>query len=176
MTAAAAFLDRDGTINQRPAPHRYVASLDEFRWLPGAVEGLAALAAAGLALVVVSNQRGVARGLVSWEALAAIEREIQERLRPHGARISSFRYCPHELGDGCECRKPRPGMLLSAAAELDLELARSWMIGDAPSDVQAGAAAGCRTVLIGEGGPDAQPTLRAADLREASLRLLASGP
>jgi D-glycero-D-manno-heptose 1,7-bisphosphate phosphatase len=173
MTSTAAFLDRDGTINERPVPHRYVEAAENFRWLPGAAEGLTRLARAGLSLVIVSNQRGIARGLVSWRTLGLIESEIQRELRSRGTEIASFRYCPHALADDCDCRKPRPGMLLDAARELDLDLARSWMIGDTGSDVQAGIAAGCRTVLIGEQENSPRPSLRAADLLEASELVLA---
>jgi D-glycero-D-manno-heptose 1,7-bisphosphate phosphatase len=174
MSQPAVFVDRDGTINERPAPHRYIESVAEFRWLPGALAGLTRLGRAGFPLIVVSNQRGVARGRVSWEALASIESEIQNLLRPRGAEISVFRYCPHGLDDGCECRKPKPGLIRAAAEELGIDLAQSWMIGDADSDVQAGLAAGCQTVLIGREAGAVQPTICAANLLEASDRLLAS--
>jgi D-glycero-D-manno-heptose 1,7-bisphosphate phosphatase len=176
MSSAAAFVDRDGTINVRPKPHCYVESPSEFRWLPGAVEGLVRLANAGLRLVVVSNQRGVARGLVSEQTLRTIEAEIQDRLMRSGAEIAEFRYCPHELTEGCDCRKPRPGMLLAAAQTLDLDLSSSWMIGDAGSDVQAGVAAGCRTVLIGAEDRSTRATIYATDLLDASEQLLALTP
>ena len=103
-------------------------------------------------LAVVSNQRGVARGLVSHETLTAIEAEIQAALAPHGVQIAAFRYCPHELDGGCDCRKPKPGMILALAGELQIDLARSWMIGDSVSDVEAGRAAGTRTALIATAG------------------------
>jgi D-glycero-D-manno-heptose 1,7-bisphosphate phosphatase len=129
-----------------------VTSLEQLAWLPGAIEGAAALAHAGFVLAVVSNQRGIARGLLSPETLSAIEGRLQAALAPHGVAIEAFRYCPHELDAGCDCRKPKPGMLLELAASLDLDLARSWMIGDAASDIQAGRAAGTRTALIADAG------------------------
>jgi D-glycero-D-manno-heptose 1,7-bisphosphate phosphatase len=150
MTARAAFLDRDGTLNVRPNPHEYVRSTDEFRWLPGASEGAARLASAGFTLIVVSNQRGIARGLVTELVLHEIEQVIQSDLADRGCRVACFRYCPHDLAEGCECRKPKPGLLLAAAAELGLDLHRSWMIGDSETDVQAGHAAGCRAALVAE--------------------------
>jgi D-glycero-D-manno-heptose 1,7-bisphosphate phosphatase len=103
-------------------------------------------------LAVVSNQRGIARGLVSMATLGEIELEIQSRLRERGVEIAAFRYCPHELDAGCDCRKPAPGMLLELSRTLELDLARCWMIGDADSDVGAGRAAGCRTALIDAAG------------------------
>ena len=113
----AAFLDRDGTLNVRPAPHDYVRRAGDFAWLDGAAEGAARLAAGGFALAVVSNQRGVARGLVEPQVLRDIEQLIQRRLAELGCAIEAFRYCPHERDAGCDCRKPAPGMLLWLAAE-----------------------------------------------------------
>ncbi len=161
----AAFLDRDGTLNTRPPPHEYLTTADAFEWLPGAREGAARLSEAGYLLTVVSNQRGVARGLLTVETLRAIEERIQDGLRPLGARIDAFRYCIHELDAACCCRKPEPGMLLDLARELDLDLRRSWMIGDSESDVEAGRRAGCRTALVGE---TASPTMT-AEVRGATL-------
>ncbi len=144
----AAFVDRDGTINVQPREHEYVTSLSDFTWLPGAARGLARLDGAGFGLVVVSNQRGVARGLVSPQVISQIEALIQRELAHHGSHIIAFRYCFHDEWERCDCRKPRPGMLLDAARELDLDLERSWMIGDSASDIAAGRAAGCRTASV----------------------------
>jgi D-glycero-D-manno-heptose 1,7-bisphosphate phosphatase len=126
------------------------------------------LAGAGLPLVVVSNQRGISRGLVSDETLREIEFEIQTALGAYGHRVSAFRYCPHGLDEQCDCRKPRPGLLRDAAEDLRLDLSRSWMIGDSDADVQAGQTAGCRTILLtGESGSHeltARSLLEAADI------------
>ena len=168
MSRPAAFLDRDGTINRRPPPHQYVARIEEFELLPGAVEGIARLAECGYVLVVASNQRGLARGMVEEDLLRETEATLQKALRPHGAEIARFHYCPHDLDEDCGCRKPLPGMLLRAADELDLDLGDSWMIGDSVSDVEAGAAAGCRTAAIGSEAAAGDPTLTAASLREAA--------
>ena len=170
---AAVFLDRDGTINVRARPHQYVRGPEEFEWLPGAVEGIVALAAAGFPLVVVSNQRGVQRGVLSRGDLRAIEELIQAALAPHGCGIEAFRYCLHGLDAGCACRKPRPGLLIDAAAELGLDLASSWMIGDSEEDIAAGRAVGCRVVRIGEGSRDdvcCAPSLHDAATLIISLR------
>jgi histidinol-phosphate phosphatase family protein len=163
-----AFLDRDGTLNPRPPEHDYVRRPDEFSWLPGAAEGVARLARAGFALAVVSNQRGIARGLVSAAVLEDIEERIQQELSVHGCRIDAFRYCPHESDAGCACRKPAPGMLLELARELDLDLERSWMIGDSEDDVLAGLAAGCRSARITTSGAGSRADVVAGSLYEAS--------
>jgi D-glycero-D-manno-heptose 1,7-bisphosphate phosphatase len=166
----AAFLDRDGTLNERPPEHEYVTRVEDFRLLPGAVEAMASLASCGYELVVVSNQRGLARGLVTEEVLREIEEVLQGALEPHGARIAGFHYCPHELEENCECRKPKPGLLLDAAAERDLDLGASWMLGDSDSDVAAGAAAGCRTAYLGD-DPGVEATIRAPSLPEAAAAI-----
>lgn len=159
------FLDRDGTLNVRPPLHSYLTSAADFAWIPGAREGVARLAAAGYVLTVVSNQRGVGRGLVTKAVLHAIEERIQRDLAAEGCAIERFRYCFHLGEDDCGCRKPRPGMILDLAGELDLDLKESWVIGDAPSDVAAGRAAGCRTALVGDARATADlcaPSLAAA--------------
>jgi D-glycero-D-manno-heptose 1,7-bisphosphate phosphatase len=168
VTRAAAFLDRDGTLNVRPSEHEYLANASEFVWLPGAREALARLHRAGYVLAVVSNQRGVARGSIAASALDEIEARIQHDLAGYGCRVEAFRYCLHDVDAGCECRKPRPGMLLELAHELDLDLARSWMIGDAESDVMAGQAAGCRTAFLGTLQAAVAADVVAASLDEAS--------
>lgn len=165
------FLDRDGTINVKPAPHEYVTSPRDFVWLPGVVPGLARLAKAGFALTVVSNQRGVARGLVAPSTLREIEARIQSDLARYDCAVEAFRYCIHDLQDGCECRKPKPGMILDLARELDLDLAQSWLIGDSEDDIKAGAVAGCRTALIGESSMEVAPDIVAGSLAEASARI-----
>jgi D-glycero-D-manno-heptose 1,7-bisphosphate phosphatase len=168
MSRPAVFLDRDGTLNTRPPAHHYLCSADEFEWLPRAAEGAARLARWGYALAVVSNQRGLAQGLVSAAVLREIEERIQLGLSGYGCRVEAFRYCPHELDEGCACRKPEPGMLLELARDLDLDLSRSWMIGDSEEDVLAGQAAGCRSALIGALPLQSRPHLMAGSLYEVS--------
>jgi D-glycero-D-manno-heptose 1,7-bisphosphate phosphatase len=168
VSRRAAFLDRDGTLNVRPPEHGYVTSAAEFAWLPGAANGAARLASAGYVLAVVSNQRGVARGLVDAATLRGLEDVIQRTLAQHGCAAEAFRYCLHDEGAECSCRKPRPGMILGLARELDLDLRRSWMIGDSASDVMAGQAAGCRTALVGSAPERCEPDLLAASLDVAS--------
>jgi D-glycero-D-manno-heptose 1,7-bisphosphate phosphatase len=154
----AVFLDRDGTINVRAAEHEYIRDVRDFSWLPGALEGMVGLARAGLPLIVVSNQRGVSRGLVTVDTLRNIEGLIQDAMGVHGCHVEAFRYCVHNLDACCECRKPKPGLLRSAAAEMQLDLDRSWMIGDTDDDVEAGLAAGCTTIQLTHAPSSAQHT------------------
>jgi D-glycero-D-manno-heptose 1,7-bisphosphate phosphatase len=140
---------------------------EDFHVIDDAVDGMRRLAECGYVLVVASNQRGVARGMIEPEVLRATEDALQGELAPHSAHIEGFYYCPHEIEEKCDCRKPKPGLLLRAAAELDLDLSRSWMIGDSATDVEAGRAAGCRTAYLGTDG-SASATLTAPSLREAA--------
>jgi D-glycero-D-manno-heptose 1,7-bisphosphate phosphatase len=173
LTRAAAFLDRDGTLNERPEPHHWVTDMSEFRILPGTVEGLTRIARCNLALVVVSNQRGLTRGAVTQELLRATEAAIQRELAPHGVRIDGFYYCPHEVEANCECRKPKPGLLLRAAEDLGLDLSASWMIGDSQTDIQAGRAAGCKTLLLGS--RDGGSATAVADSLPSAAEVVCSG-
>jgi D-glycero-D-manno-heptose 1,7-bisphosphate phosphatase len=172
VSRPAVFLDRDGTLNVRPAEHCYLTSTDAFTWLPGAQRGAARLAKAGYVLAVASNQRGVARGLVEPSVLTAVEALIQSGLARHDCAITAFRYCPHEESAHCHCRKPKPGLLLDLARDLELDLSRSWMIGDSETDVLAGQAAGCRTVLIGSAPQTCEPDLIAPSLDVASALIV----
>src|SRR5689334_22943791 len=144
----AVFLDRDGVINQKAPNGQYVTRWEDFHLLPGVVEGIAQLNRAGLRVIVVTNQRCVARGLLTEMELNKLHRRMSEDLAEAGATIDAIYYCPHELEPSCDCRKPAPGMLLEAARFHCLDLAASWMIGDSDSDLQAGKNAGCRTVRL----------------------------
>jgi D-glycero-D-manno-heptose 1,7-bisphosphate phosphatase len=172
VSERAAFLDRDGTLNVRPPEHGYVTSVADFTWLPGAANGAARLAAGGYVLAVASNQRGLARGLIDMATLRALEAVIQRKLAEHGCAIEAFGYCPHDEDAQCSCRKPRPGMILRLARDLDLDLRRSWMIGDSESDVLAGQAAGCRAALVGATPERCEPDLVAASLDAASALIV----
>jgi D-glycero-D-manno-heptose 1,7-bisphosphate phosphatase len=175
VSRSAAFLDREGTVNVRPPPHEYVTRPEDFTWLPGAREGIVRLARSGYAVAIVSNQRGVARGLVSEWVVYEIENRIQRDLAHLGCRIEAFRYCFHDVDEGCECRKPRPGMLLDLAESLDLDLMRSWMIGDMESDVQAGKAAGCLTVRLAQPSVPTSADLVFPSLDQASRAIADAG-
>jgi D-glycero-D-manno-heptose 1,7-bisphosphate phosphatase len=152
---SAVFLDRDGVVIE---DSHYVGDPSRIKLLPGAEETIAALNRAGWKVVIVTNQSGVARGLFSFDSVGAVHDRITMLLRPIQARIDAYFFCPHhpdadvlEFRAECDCRKPKPGLLRRAAKELGLDLAKSWMIGDRLTDLEAGAAAGCRTVLVRTG-------------------------
>ncbi|MHB2022611.1 MAG: D-glycero-alpha-D-manno-heptose-1,7-bisphosphate 7-phosphatase [Mycobacteriales bacterium] len=154
MTAAV-FLDRDGTLNAKPEEGAYLSDPAGLRLLPGAGPALRRINEAGWPVFLVTNQRGIARGLMSQAQAAAVNARLAQLLAAAGARLDGVYVCPHGQGE-CDCRKPAPGLLLRAAREHpEVELARSVMVGDTESDVAAGAAAGTRTVRL---GPPGTPT------------------
>jgi len=144
----AAFLDRDGVINRKPLEGEYVTCWEEMQLLPGVSHAIGLLNRAGFRVIVVTNQRCVAKGLVSTAVLEAMHQRMCEELAEKGAHIAEIYYCPHEFNPACSCRKPLPGMLLSAARKHDIDLATSWMIGDSEIDVEAGRNAGCKTARV----------------------------
>jgi D-glycero-D-manno-heptose 1,7-bisphosphate phosphatase len=144
----AVFLDRDGTLNRAAAPGDYVSAAFELELLDGAATAVALFARAGYLCVVVSNQRGVALGQMTDEDLAAVDARLRDLVAIGGAELNATYYCTHGLDDGCDCRKPLPGLIMRAARELDIELAASWMVGDSKTDAEAGARAGCRTLRV----------------------------
>jgi len=145
----AAFLDRDGVINRKAlTEEEYVTCWEEMRILPGVAQAIALLNRAGFLVIVVSNQRSVAKGLITEAELNSIHQRMCDELAGAGATIHGVYYCPHELEPACDCRKPQPGMLLRAARVHDIDLSVSWMIGDSDKDVEAGKSAGCRTVRV----------------------------
>lgn len=148
MKNRAAFLDRDGVINRKPPGDGYVTRWEDLRFLPGVAKSIALLNHADFRVIVVSNQRCVARGLVTPQALDSIHQRMCDWLASAGARIDAVYYCPHETLPPCNCRKPAPGMLLTAAREHQVDLAASWMIGDSGIDIEAGRNAGCKTVRL----------------------------
>lgn len=162
MARPAVFLDRDGVIIENRAD--YVRSWDDVAFLPGALAALAALGRGPWAVVIVTNQSAVGQGILSQEAAEAINARLVTAVRAAGGRIDAVYLCPHTDADGCSCRKPAPGLLRRAAAELDLDLGRSVMIGDALSDVLVGRAAGVgRAALVRTGRGAAQEKLPAAE-------------
>jgi histidinol-phosphate phosphatase family protein len=168
------FLDKDGTllvdVPYNADPRRVILA-------DGALDSLLRLAARDWRLFVVTNQPGVGMGLFGEEALERVERRIRELLAP--VPIAGFYYCPHRRDAGCDCRKPGTGLLLRAAREHGVSLADSWMVGDILDDVEAGRRAGCRTVLIDNGGetewkagPLRAPHRRARGMRDAVERII----
>lgn len=143
-------LDRDGVLNRKPPRAEYVRSPAEWEWLPGALQALALLQGAGYRVVIVSNQAGVARGAMTEADLHGVHDAMKADVARAGGRIDALYYCPHGWDEGCECRKPRPGMLFQAQRDLDLDLSRTLFIGDDDRDGQAADAAGCRFAQVTE--------------------------
>lgn len=164
------FFDRDGIVNASPGPG-YVERWEDFRLLPDFVAALRLVRAAGFAAVIVTNQRGVARGIMSQAAVDRIHANLRVQLvAQHGLDLDAIKVCPHERGV-CDCRKPQPGMLLAAARELGLDLGRSWLIGDSESDVEAAHRAGCRALRIAGGPVESRAEIVAPDWPAALARL-----
>jgi D-glycero-D-manno-heptose 1,7-bisphosphate phosphatase len=144
----AVFLDRDGVINRKPPEGEYVTRWEDLELLPGVAEAITVLAKAGFLVIVVSNQRCVAKGLLTVRELDSIHQRMCDKLAGVGAVITDVYYCPHDAHPPCDCRKPAPGMLLAAVRNHEIDLAGSWMVGDSDTDVEAGKKAGCRTARI----------------------------
>ncbi len=152
----AVFLDRDGVINRKLPEDQYVCNHEEFDLLPGVRAALSIFSRLGYLLVVVTNQRGIARGLMDENALDSVHDYMKLRLSERGVSLNGLYYCPHDRDEGCQCRKPRPGMILNAAKDLNIDLGSSFMIGDSDSDIAAAINAGVRAVRIsGEQDPKA---------------------
>jgi D-glycero-D-manno-heptose 1,7-bisphosphate phosphatase len=173
----AAFLDRDGVIN---LDRGYVSRAEDFEFVTGVFEGAAALQRLGFALVVITNQSGIGRGLYSEIDLLALNRWMSGQFEQHSVHIDGVFYCPHHPTEAfgryrceCDCRKPAPGMLLRAACELNLDLTRSAMFGDRVSDLQAAAAAGVPLrYLLGTNGSSRPTPADAAGLSIAEFSSL----
>lgn len=144
----AVFLDRDGVINRKAPEGGYVTRWEEMEILPDVAGAIALLNAAGVRVIVISNQRCIAKGLITEADLNAMHRRLCATLARSGAIIDAVYYCPHETDPSCDCRKPAPGMLLMAARDHDIDLAASWMVGDSDIDVKAGRNAGCMTARL----------------------------
>jgi D-glycero-D-manno-heptose 1,7-bisphosphate phosphatase len=142
-------LDRDGVINAES--EHFIKNLDEWRPLPGSIEAIARLCRAGFQVVVATNQSGVGRGLIAPEALAAMHRELELLVVAAGGHIAGIFHCPHVPEAGCDCRKPRPGLLHRIATEFAIELAGIPAIGDSLRDLEAAIAVGCAPVLVRTG-------------------------
>ena len=152
MSGKAIFLDRDNTLIEDPG---YINDPDQVRLLDGAAEAIVRLGALGYKLVIVSNQSAIARGIVTEKMLAKIHERLKRLLAEKGAHIDKIYYCPYHAEGvidryrrDSDMRKPEPGMLLTAAKEMDIDLDRSWMVGDSIRDVEAGRRAGCKTIMI----------------------------
>lgn len=182
MTRPAIFMDRDGTICEEVG---YVNHLSRSRLLPHSLEAIRAVNRLGYLAIVATNQSGVARGLFTEDLVRAVHDQLRGWVASGGGRLDAIYFCPHHPREGatpyrieCDCRKPRPGMLVRAAREHDIDLGRSWMIGDSLVDLEAGAAAGARVVHVltgyGIGLRDNQPHRFQVSPAHTAIDLLAA--
>ncbi len=170
----AVFLDRDGVINRKAPQDDYIVRWQEFEILPGVVEAIRNLNQAGYKVIIVTNQRAVAKNKITITELEEIHRKLIAEVGQSGAVIDRIYFCPHEIENKCECRKPEPGMLLRALEEFQIDLQQSWMIGDSAVDIEAGRRAGCRTALITAGRTEGThgADILAEDLYQAVKKIL----
>ena len=174
MDRSAVFIDRDDTLMIDVG---YCNDPDLVRLLPGAAEGVRQLRNAGYLIVIATNQSGIGRGYFDSETLEAIHERLRHELLQNGADFDAVYYCPHIPAEGCECRKPKPGLLLRAASELGIDLQSSYAVGDRDIDIQAGKAAGTRTILVLHGhakryDKDASADIIVENLAEAASSIL----
>ena len=145
----AVFLDRDGVINRNQ--NNYVQSIESVHIIPGSLQAIANLTKSEYAVVIVTNQSAIGRGLITAEIAQQINKFLLDKIKFANGIIDGIYLCPHHPKTHCSCRKPKPGMLMQAAAELNLDLERSWLIGDAITDIQAAIAAKVKPVLVATG-------------------------
>ena len=164
------FLDRDGVLNKKMPEGRYVTSWEEFEPLPGVAQAIGDLNRAGIRVIVVSNQRGIALGYMTDASVNGIHARFQEFLKASGAYVDAFYFCPHDKG-ACECRKPKPGLFLQAMKDFpEITPGSSVVIGDSLSDIEAGGNLGMATVLISGDAAERRPEWeRAHELAGASF-------
>ena len=163
------FLDRDGVLSRERKD--YVKTPDELEILPDIGPPLRTLRSMGFSLVVVTNQSVVGRGLATEEQLGKIHDKLRSELEELGCRLDAIYYCPHVPGSGCDCRKPEPGLILRAAADLGIDVGASWMIGDNQMDVEAARRAGCRGIRIGLNGTDLPSAVSTISSAEKAARV-----
>jgi len=166
----AVFLDRDGTINVGVPVYERVDSIDKLRLLPTVMEALTILAKLDFGVFLVTNQGGIAEGLISENDFEDINNKLLEMIKPSGVKIIKTYHCPHGENSTCECRKPKPKMILEAAADYNVDLGNSWTIGDRLTDVMTGINAGTNTILVQSGAvkhKSAEATYTAATLLDA---------
>jgi D-glycero-D-manno-heptose 1,7-bisphosphate phosphatase len=144
------FLDRDGVINQdSPA---YIKSWAEFHFIAGSLDAIARLTRSGLSVIVITNQSAINRRMIPLSRLETIHRNLRKAVSDSGGRITDIFFCPHRPDESCDCRKPKPGLILAARERYGMDLARAVMVGDSVKDILAGKAAGCgRTILVETG-------------------------
>jgi len=140
------FLDRDGVINVERGD--YTKSVEEWEWAPGALEGIKRFTETGFGIIIITNQSCISRGIMTEEELAGLHEFMLSKIRESGGDILKIYYCPHQLSDGCTCRKPEPGMLLKAAKDYGINLSDIFFIGDSHRDMEAARRAGSQFILI----------------------------
>lgn len=144
----AILIDRDGVLNEKAPRAQYITRPDDFRFLPGALEALRRLNEASYRIIIVSNQAGINRGAMTEADLAAVHRKMMAEIEAAGGRVDAIYHCPHDWDEGCDCRKPKPGMLNQAQREWHLDLTRTLFVGDDERDGEAAEAAGCPFELV----------------------------
>ena len=147
MANRAVFLDRDGTMAKDV---HYCSHPRDFELFRSTAKAIKLLNEHGFKVIVITNQSGIARGYFTEETLAEIHKKMTRELAKEGAWVDAIYYCPHHPDDGCECRKPKPKMLLEAASELEVDLSRSYVVGDLDADIEMGKRVGCKTILISD--------------------------
>jgi D-glycero-D-manno-heptose 1,7-bisphosphate phosphatase len=176
MKRRAVFLDRDGVINRTvfwQGKMRAPATLADFNYFDGVLEAIQSLSAQNFLLIVVTNQPDVKRGWQTREVVEQMNQKVKDDLK-----VDAIRVCYHDEGDHCDCRKPKPGMLLAAAQEWNIDLSTSFLVGDRYSDIAAGNSAGCQSILVGEGDPteikhpQSIPVAQVSSLRSAAEWIL----
>jgi D-glycero-D-manno-heptose 1,7-bisphosphate phosphatase len=173
----AVFLDRDGTLIEHV---EYLHDPEQLKIIPGVLEAIKKLREGGYRIVMVTNQPGIGIGYFTKEDFFKVNRAFLRQASKAGVMIDRIYFCPHNQADGCSCRKPEPGMLVRAVQDLNIDIAKSYIVGDATTDIEVGRRIGCKTVLVktGIGGSDktfaAKPDLEVDDLAQAALKILSS--
>lgn len=172
MTKRAVFLDRDGTMAKDV---KYCSCPEDFELFPSTARAIKLLNEHGFKVIVVTNQSGIARGYFTEETLAQIHEKMKGELAKEGAWVDDIYYCPHHPGDNCDCRKPKPKLVLQAAKKHDIDLNHSFVVGDLPLDIDMGKAVGCKTILLLDSPQEdmnISPDYIASDLLEATQYVL----
>jgi histidinol-phosphate phosphatase family protein len=173
MANKAVFLDRDGTMAKDV---RYCSRPEDFALFPNTANAIKLLNEHGFKVIVITNQSGIARGYFTEETLARIHEKMKKELAQEGAFVDAIYYCPHHPANGCDCRKPKPKLVLQAAKEHNIDLEHSFIVGDLQMDVDLGRAVGCKTILVEDTlSGEAKPDFMASDLLEAARTILRWG-
>lgn len=133
----AVFFDRDGVINEKAPDHDYIKNWDKFKLIPGIIDVMKYVQSQGYMIIIITNQRGIARGLMTIEDLLVIHENLKQELDNHEIFITDIFFCPHDIQDNCDCRKPRSGMILEALKKYEIDVAKSVLIGDSMADIIA---------------------------------------